>query len=209
MGEGVIFGSRIVLMAINEIIKQIDAYLALLRRAREILSGEGEKELVAGIARPGRSTRASSQKLAVPSGKSAVRSAPTRRNSAKGRTSSKNPAFSGVQAQAPLPEMLDPGPRAVLNSDGSDSSTVIVKRLPARHRVNANQPSAHRSIKAGKQDSGRPTSLSSGMGSRIVVISAEQARLERERLEKPAVLRPRSLGSGSTGRLAFEALFSQ
>jgi hypothetical protein len=61
-----------------------------------------------------------------------------------------------------------------------------------------------------KRDSLKPTTpLCHPVRSDVVVISAEQVRLERERSIKPVVLRPRSTASGATGRSAFEAQFSR
>jgi len=196
-------------MAINEVIKHIDEYLALLRRARNILCGDEQKTSVEQTESSKRSARPVSKKPVIPRSSSLVRTSSTRRKPVTGRVSSKDPASSIVKAQAPLPGALSTDRTTAPSSDLSNSSSVVVKRLPPRHRMNANRHTAYRGIKAGTQDSVKPSLLPSGMGSRIVVISAEQARLEREQSTKPTVPRPRPLGSRPTGRSAFEALFSR
>jgi hypothetical protein len=49
--------------------------------------------------------------------------------------------------------------------------------------------------------------LAGPMNTKVVVVSAEQARKEREQAAVPAIPRPRRSLSGLSGRLAFEALF--
>jgi hypothetical protein len=59
-----------------------------------------------------------------------------------------------------------------------------------------------------KPDATKPAiALAGPAGARIVVVPAEQVRREREQAAQPKVQRPRVLGTGLTGRLAFEALF--
>jgi len=59
-----------------------------------------------------------------------------------------------------------------------------------------------------KPDAAKPAiALAGPAGARIVVVSAEQVRREREKAAQAKVERPRVLGTGLTGRLAFEALF--
>ena len=196
-------------MAINEIIKQIDAYLTLLHQARKILSSGRKRDSVARVTRPKRGTPANSKNLAIPGGRPEVKADSLARTPVAGRVSLEKRAVRSAQPQAPLPKTLDPETTAAMSSDETGSASAVVKRLPAQRRLNPNRLAAHRRVKRGKQDSIKPpTALTNALRSKIVVISAEQARIERERLAKPA-LRHRSPGSGSTGRLAFEALFSR
>ena len=59
-----------------------------------------------------------------------------------------------------------------------------------------------------KPDAAKPAiALAGPRGAKIVVVPAEQVRREREQAAQPKVQRPRVLGAGLTGRLAFEALF--
>jgi hypothetical protein len=82
----------------------------------------------------------------------------------------------------------------------------IVERVPARGHTTFNRFASSRPMKSKQQAPKPTTALSHPIRSNVVVISAEQLRLERERSATPAVVRPRALGSG---RLAFEALFGQ
>jgi len=195
-------------MAINEIIKQIDAYLALLHQARKILSSGGKRDSVARGTRSKRRTPANSRNLPIPRDRAAIKADSRERTSVAGSLSLEKRATGAVQV--PLPKTLDPGPAVAMSSNDTGSAGAVVKRLPARRQLNPNRHAAHGRVKPGKQDSVKPpTALSNVLSSKIVVISAEQARIERERLTKPVAVRHRPPGSGATGRLAFEALFGR
>jgi hypothetical protein len=197
-------------MAINEIIKQIDAYLALLHQARELLSSDGKRPSFPRSARPEREIRLNSKKPRIPAGQlEGETNSPLRRPGA-GRVSSVKRAVRSFQSKAPLPSAPDLDPTIAANSDETNSPTVVVNKVLSQRRRGATRLVAHRHVKPFKQDSIKPaTALGNVKGAKIIVISAEQARLERERLANPVTVRPRSPGSGSTGRLAFEALFGR
>jgi len=197
-------------MAIKEIIKQIDAYLAVLHQAREILSSGGKRDSVARIRRSRRGTLANSRKLTIPRGRPTVKADSQAHLPVAGGVSFGKRVVRSVQPQAPLPKTREPEPKGAMNPDDTGSAIAVVKRIPAQGRLNPNRLASHRRVKPGKQDSVKPsTALSNALSSKIVVISAEQARIERERLAKPVAVRHRPPGSGASGRLAFEALFSR
>jgi hypothetical protein len=192
------------------IIEQVDAYLALLHQAREILLNDGKRKSATNIARRKSGVWTNSKKAQTSSDRTAgkIDGAPQR---FAGRVSSKNRVVSTTPPKGPLPNVLHREPTATMSSDERNLAEETVKRVPAQRRTTFNRFASTRTINSIKQDSLKPTTaLSHPIRSNVVVISAEQLRLERERLLKPpAVVRPRSPGSGATGRLAFDALFGQ
>jgi hypothetical protein len=100
-------------------------------------------------------------------------------------------------------------PAAKMSSNEETLVREIVKRVPAKRRTTFKRFASGLTPKSTKLEPSPTTALSHPIRSKVVVISAEQLRLERERQVKPVVARPRSPGSGGTGRSAFEALFGQ
>ena len=188
------------------IIEQVDAYLTLLHQAREILLQDGKRQSAAKVtSRKGgerlrlRSVQASSDRSAGDinrtSQTSVARFEPSKRRTV-GVTKSKAQLTSNKQAES-----------AATMSSAETTGDEIVKRVPAQRRTTFKRFAPSQRI---KQESPKPTTaLSHPTRSIVVVSSAEQLRLERERSVKPAVARPRSTGAGGTGRQAFEALFGQ
>jgi hypothetical protein len=197
-------------METTEIIKQIDAYLTLLHKARAILSGGGKRNHVAKVTRPERGTPGNSDNLAISRDRPTIKINSLPRTSPAGRVSSQKRTVASVQPQVLLPKKPLPEPSASMKPDNTLSTSIAVQRLPAQRQSNSTRLAAHRRVRPGNQESIKPgTALSNAPGSRIIVISAEQAQNERKRLAKPVAVPHRSPGSGSTGRLAFEALFSR
>lgn len=194
-------------MTMHYIIEQVDAYLALLHQAREILLNDGKRKSAAKITRRKSGVWTNSKKVQTSSDRPAGKIDGAPQRSVAGRVPSKKRVVSTTPPKAPLANVLHSEPAATMSSNERKLTGGIVKRVPARRRTTFNRFASSRLI---KQNSLKPTTaLSHPIRSNIVVISAEQLRLERERSVKPVVVRPRSLGSGATGRLAFEALFSQ
>ncbi len=85
----------------------------------------------------------------------------------------------------------------VLGSKRQIPSTQTVRRTGATPAIRT------------KLEKSKPAiALASSTTPKIVVVSAEQARLERERAKQPHVRRPRLPSTGLSGKQAFEALFT-
>lgn len=196
-------------MTMHYIIEQVDAYLALLNRAREILLNDGKRKSPTKIARRKSGVRTNSKKAQASSRRTPdkIAGAPER---IAGHVPLNNRIVSTTPPRGILPNVLHSESTTTMSSDQRNPVGETVKRVPAQRRTTFNRFASTRPINSIKQDSPKPTALSHPIRSNVVVISAEQLRLERERSAKPpAVVRPRSPGSGATGRLAFEALFGQ
>ncbi len=199
-------------MPIAEIIVEIDAYLSRLRQARDLLS-DGKAE------RPKTKTPRRKRKALARQNRPAI-SNPRRDDEDKTRSS--HPAASvkkigerlDTAAQIPLAGAIDSSRREQPTSaepERTAEPSVVVTRLPARRRRISTRSERHRSANpaAGtKPDAIRPAiALAGPTNTKVVVVSAEQARQQREQGTPPAVRRPRLPASGLTGRMAFEALF--
>jgi hypothetical protein len=199
-----------------DIINQIDAYLSSLRLARNLLS-----KSLAGPRSKGVVTK---RKKALKTGpvvstKSRVR-IPSR---ARVQPASQMGAKKRVASDANIPGSPAPQVEALASLPMATSTTVPesiplpkVGRglLPYVGPRSSIRPSRTRSLTASKPtfraslETTKPAiALAGPVNSRIVEVSAEQARRDRERAAPPEV-QPRMIRrSGLTGRLAFEALF--
>jgi hypothetical protein len=205
-------------MPIAEIIAEIDKYLARLRQARELLSGH----------------RAESSPKRVPpsNGKLANRQAgpysSSRRRGDEHKSRSEQAvaplkrAMKRVDVSVPVPSAPVP---AAENKHASGSNhppmtqperakieqSNVATRVPSRWRSSKVRSVSHRTPKAvlgTKLDAIKPAiALAGSVGTKIVVVSAEQMRREREQAVPSEVRRPRKVTSGLSGRRAFEALF--
>jgi hypothetical protein len=192
-------------MTMREIVEQVDAYLAVLYQAREILLREEMK----GTTGTRRRKKADSEKTRAQSHPTGGEINGERQRSGARLIGPETRAISTVLPQPPSRDNMHSEPKLMVSSVEQKSAGEFVKRVPAVRRSNFNPATPSLRVKPVKQDSRRPTTpLSHPVRSNVVVISAEQVRLERERSIKPVALRPRSLASGATGRSAFEALFS-
>jgi hypothetical protein len=200
-----------------EIINHIDAYLSSLRLAREILSKSLAGPRVKGVVKKMKKAK---KEGPVVSTKSRIRTTSRTKVPPAPRTVAKtlvaSVAASIPSSPAPQVEALAPLPTA--------TSTTVSESLPLpnveRGRLAYRRPrsgirSSHtRSLRASEPtsraslESTKPAiALAGPVNSKIVVVSAEQARRDRERAASPEI-QPRSIrGSGLTGRLAFESLF--
>jgi len=178
----------------HHIIEQLDAYLAVLHQAREILLNDGRGKPPTKFTRGQSSVRTNSKEL---------------QNSGVGRKSSKKRVVSTTPLKTSSSIVSLSEPTATMNSNEGTPVGEIVKRVPAKRRTTVNRLASGRPPQSTNFEPKPTTALSHPIRSNVVVISAEQLRLERERQVKPVVARPHSRGSGATGRLAFEALFGQ
>jgi hypothetical protein len=194
-------------MAIADIVQEIDAYIARLRQARELLAASLTGEL---RARESYTTKqiAPEQTAPTPSAK---------RRTAEARSRSKA-AERKIEAAAipidPGSEQLSPvAPQAV-----EEQQPLIAPTAPAPvetpERAKLATPRRRtssrgvRAVSKANREPVKPTNaLSSSMASKIVAVSAAELQRERERAAQSVAVRPKVSWTGQTGRLAFEALF--
>ena len=194
-------------MAIADIVQEIDAYIARLRQARELLAASLTGEL---RARESDTTKqiAPEQTAPTPSAK---------RRTAEARSRSKA-AERKIEAAAipidPGSEQLSPvAPQAV-----EEQQPLIAPTAPAPvetpERAKLATPRRRtssrgvRAVSKANREPVKPTNaLSSSMASKIVAVSAAELQRERERAAQSVAVRPKVSWTGQTGRLAFEALF--
>ena len=198
-----------------DIINQIDVYLSSLRLARDILS----KSLAGPRGKVAKKMKKAKKTGPVVSTKSSVRKTsrtkvlPAPQTGAKTRVDS---VASIPSSPAPQVEALAPLPTATSTTvpESLPLPNVDRGRLAYRGPRSAIRPSHTRNLRASEPrsraslESTKPTIvLAAPVNSKIVVVSAEQARRDRERAV-PSEAQPRMIRrSGLTGRLAFEALF--
>jgi len=197
---------------IAEIIFEIDAYLTRLRQARELLSG-GRKE-----PSPNKAHRRKEKILA----RQTSPVIPNRSRSEKGKPPSphrvthlkKTRAQVDGSSPLPIPAPLDfshAEQQPIASVEPTREPSVVVTRFPAKRGLNSIRSERHRPAKpaaATKPYAIKPAiALAGPIHTKVVVVSAEQARQQREQASPPAVQRPRIPSSGLSGRRAFEALF--
>jgi hypothetical protein len=197
-------------MAIADIITEIDTYLSCLRRARAILSasipGQRSEKTIrrkekakAGKAAPFvsnvfrlREKKSGSNKL-LPQGMMTVEKRV-------------NSEFQAPGLAAPEVAMPEQPPTLELQTQ----RIVEIEKLPSRGGRRSILPAQRRTMPRKldpKPNQITPAiALAGSMSSRIVVVSAEEAKRERNRPVDPEV-QPRRVPTGLTGKLAFEALF--
>lgn len=208
-------------MPIAEIIHQIDAYLFSLRQARELLSAPiqvprertspQKRKIKTQETASGASAKPRIQKQTSRAGVSAPEQR-VRKNRVAPRVDA-SLQESGSQTKTAAeperqPQVDEPKPAANVQPE----LVISTERLPAAKQVNrvrAVRHSAPRQPARPKVELPKPAiALAGSMNSRIVVVSAEQARQERNRTTPvPEVRRPRLPSTGLNGKLAFEALF--
>lgn len=199
-------------MPIADIINEIDAHLSRLCQARELLSG--------GMA------KAAKKKLPRRKRKVLVRQVDpafsTTRRSDKNKSRSKSSidhpkgqkelgnAAAQVSSAAPL-QASHTEQSTIVEPQPTTQQSVLITRLPSRRRFNPTRSVRHRTAKAvsgTNKDGVKPAiALAGRMDTKVVVVSAEQARREREQAAQPAVRRPSRPISSLSGKSAFEALF--
>ena len=210
-------------MPIAKIIHQIDAYLSSLLQARELLSAPIEKAPNESLPRQQRKIKSRKMAAAAPTkarvlkpkSRSAAQSA--ERSAMKERSRIHPPSQVRNSLTAPVAEPDQPRPvedaKPVPASTIQPQQIIRTERPSTLKSANAARP-ARRSIPKPpvrpKLEAAKPAiALAGSMNSRIVVVSAEQARQERNRTAPtpPEVRRPRVPSTGLNGKLAFEALF--
>ena len=196
-------------MAIADIVQEIDAYIARLRQARDLLAASLTGEL---RARESYTTKQIASEETAPTLSGKRRTADARsRSKAAGRKveAAERPSDSGseqlspvapqaVEEQQPLIVPTAPAPVPVENPERAKLA------LPRRRTGSRGV----RAVSKANREPVKPTNaLSSSMASKIVAVSAAELQRERERAAQSVAVRPKVSWTGQTGRLAFEALF--
>jgi len=200
-------------MTVAEIINEIDAYLLCLRHARDILLAPMTKARHEGESRHKRVVKAT--KTGRPfSSKPRIREQESAfdRKVAPSTTREQRPdSVSRLRGSvAPQAAALKQSPVAV--TPQKPQQDVPIQRLPPSHRKMPSTRSVRRPVT--KRGFGTILETKPAIGlagpvhSKIVVVSAEQAQRDRQRAAQSEVRRPRVPATGLTGKLAFEALFS-
>ena len=190
-------------MAITDIINEIDAYLARLREARNLLSAsapqvrhQGAPRVVTTVEVRKRATSAPdtqrvSRKKSRPNGAVPKEKIADKRNEpiAKLRGPVARPAV-----EPPVVTPTDPTPPRAIEKAPSSSPTKSTRRRTTRQTFTRKPAIA-------------ATALSGATSSKIVVVSAAEAQRERQRTATVEAERPRVPATGLNARQAFEALF--
>jgi hypothetical protein len=187
-------------MAITDIIDEIDAYLARLREARNLLSNPATQ---AGRQRSPRNVTTVEVRKRAPSapGTRRVSRKKSRPNDAVPKEKIESIAkLRGPEARpaVELPAVMPTAPTSpqTMEKGPSSSPTKSTRRITAR-------PTFTRKPKPAKA----ATALSGATPSTIVVVSAAEAQRERQRTAHSEAERPRVSATGLNARQAFEALF--
>ena len=194
-------------MAIADIVQEIDAYIARLRQARDLLAASLTGEL---RARESYTTKqiASEETAPTLSGKRRSADARSRSKAAERKVeAAERPSDSGSEQLSPV------APQAVEDQQPLIAPTAPVPvETPERAKLaSPGRRTSSRGVRAvskANREPVKPTNaLSSSMASKIVAVSAAELQRERERAAQSVAVRPKVSWTGQTGRLAFEALF--
>ena len=200
-------------MTIAEIISEIDAYLISLRHARDLL-------LVPKISAQRKISNRGKKKVQGTKTATAVSS---RAPIPEKKTRSNRPVLHGKRAE----ERVDLAPKAA-SAEAHPAAAperppiAVPKVAPQRtFEIKAFSPNdqkppvkslrprtPRRAFSARREKTKPATALTGSMASRVVVVSAEEVKRERDRLAVSVVRPKRAPTAGLTGRRAFEALFS-
>jgi hypothetical protein len=194
-------------MAIADIVLEIDAYIARLRQARDLLAASLTGEL---HARESYTTKQIAIEETAPT-LSGKRRAADERSRLKGAErkveAAGRPIDSGSELRSPV------APQAVEEQQPLIAPTAPAPvQIPERAKfASPRRRTSSRGVRAVSRaipEPVKPTNaLSSSMASKIVAVSAAEVQRERERAAQSVAVRPRVTWTGQTGRLAFEALF--
>jgi hypothetical protein len=199
-------------MPIAEIINEIDEYLSRLRQARELLSRRITEVPQETLPRPKRKVFARQTDKALSVGRHAdgnetqSNRAIAQRKEMRERGIPAAPVLAGAPLQSSHKEQP-----AIVVPQCAMPQNIVITRLPSRRRKSSNMPKRHRMAmteSGTKPDAIKPAiALAGAINTKVVVISAEQVKREREQAARPEIRQPRVPASGLSGRRAFEALF--
>jgi len=196
-------------MTMHHIIEQVDAYLALLHQAREILLADVTPMRTTKMTRAKSAVWHNSKRLRKSSGQPASDIFDASQDSEVNRKASRKRGVSSIPPMAPSTILIQADPTATMSPNEGHPVSEIVKTEPTKRRTTFNRFASGQPQKSAKSEPKPATALSHPIRSDVVVVSAEQLRAERERQLRPMVAQPRSLRPSATGRLAFEALFGR
>ena len=196
-------------MAIADIVQEIDAYIARLRQARDLLAASLTGEL---RARESYTTKQIASEETAPTLSGKRRTADARsRSKAAGRKveAAERPSDSGSEQLSPVapqaveeqqPLIVPTAPAPVPVETPERAKLALPRRRTSSRGV--------RAVSKANREPVKPTNaLSSSMAPKIVAVSAAELQRERERAAQSVAVRPKVSWTGQTGRLAFEALF--
>jgi hypothetical protein len=198
------------IVRLAEIINDIDEYLLRLNRARDLL---------AGSTMTAQRSQARSRKTAISSGKRvrATRNVPPRSEmklpvgiktrKAKPASEKLSRSRNGVSVTVEVAERIEPNPLAPERAPHQVEQALSVQKESARvtpRRRSAQQKKTPTKIDASPKPA---TASRRPVPTGWIVVSAEEAKRQREPQERLAQARSATPSRGLTGRRAFEALF--
>ena len=212
-------------MAIADIIREIDAYIARLRQARDLLADSladafhARESYRTTKVRVGNTDRELPGKRRVADVESRLNSAEPNVKPARGTNDAASEqrrpvAPEDVEALEPL--IAPPAPVPVEPLRPVETLRPVEALAPAETlertelgtaRRRASRRVARESSKATAEIRKPANALTNSTASGIIVVSAAELQRERERAAQSVAVRPRVSWTGQTGRLAFEALF--
>jgi hypothetical protein len=200
-------------MAIADIIQEIDAYIARLSQARDLLRAS-----LTGALHPRESYR--TRKVAVGKtapalpGKERVGDVKSRLNSAERKIKPARGANASAseQRRPEAPQAVEAhqpliAPTAPVPVETPAPAQTLERAEPGTPRRRARRRVVREISKAIAETRKPVNALSNSTASRVIVVSAAEVQRERERAAQSVAVRPRVSWTGQTGRLAFEALF--
>jgi|SRR5579863_8750639 len=199
-------------MPTAEIIRQIDAYLSCLRDARDLLSTP------APAARRGRATGGKKtvkrKRTASPvSSRPRIQENKSRSNGVVHRPKKMEIPVDPVSpVPGPVARPAEDSVQPPLATQPSALQGTVEKEIPSGNKTKPPAKSPHprgmwRTLKTRPGKAGPATALAGAPSARVVVVSAEELKREREQSASREVRRPPVSAARLTGKLAFEALF--
>jgi hypothetical protein len=201
---------KLVRMAFVRIVTEIDAYLARLHRARELLlaptvEGPGDITPLTGkrvkLRKPVPAVQSSTRVKEI---KSQSGRRPPKQRMGEERSDSASPAvITARAARVPEQPLISAATLPSVQIGETERGSSDELRPPivstGRQRSPGNFGTKQKIVPA--------PALASPTASRIVVVSAERVRQERDRAAQSPIRPPRVPAGGRTGKKAFEALF--
>ena len=196
-------------MAIADIVQEIDAYIARLRQARDLLAASLTGEL---RARESYTTKqiASEETAPTLSGKRRSADARSRSKAAERKVeAAERPSDSGSEQLSPVaPQAAEDQQPLIAPTAPAPAPFETPERAKLATPRRRTSSRGVRAVSKANREPVKPTNaLSSSMASKIVAVSAAELQRERERAAQSVAVRPKVSWTGQTGRLAFEALF--
>jgi hypothetical protein len=200
-------------MAIADVIHEIDAYIARLSQARDLLAASLTGALHARESYRTKKVAVGKTAPALP-GKRRVADVKSRLNSAERKVKpARGPNDSASEKRRPAaPQAVEAHQPLIAPTAPVPVQTLAPAQTVERAELGAPRRRASRRVvreisKAIPEIRKPANALSNSTASRIIVVSAAEVQRERERAAQSVAVRPRVSWTGQTGRVAFEALF--